>query len=257
MATLTPAPVLMRAALLAAGFLLVNGASVSAQRPVRTPPPRPPAPAAVTAAITGPAEVTITWDAVPDARAYHLGFHSPPDGWRRVAEVGGTTTSYVHTGRDLTRTHQYSVVAVVGSLASPPQRSNVTVAQAARGDTTTVATTPTVTAAADTTPWIFVREPAVCHPDRSNPDRTFCSSERKDFTPQYSGDIFVRANCPEGFRLVSGGHSTLLWGSSELRHSYPDPQSTGWTVWVQARRDLKRPPMSIALAHALCERKSP
>ena len=242
----------MRIPLIAAALLLTTGAALAAQRPVREPTPRPRGPATVTASVTGPGEITVTWAEVPGATHYDLGFHSPPDGWRRVERVPGSATQYVHTGRDLTRTHQYSIVVAVGDAASLPVRSNIVAAHAAV-DSTPPVTAPVTTPAAT----ITVTAPARCVQDHTDPARMFCSSERRDFTPLHSGDITLTATCPDGYQVLSGGHSTLLWGSSELRASYPDAVSRWWYVWVQARRDPSRPQMSFAQAHAICVRRAP
>ena len=237
----------MRSSVLATVLVLAGAGVLPAQRPVRDAAPlaqRPPAPAKVTATITGPGTVQLTWDAVPDATAYEIGRIVAPYGWQRVTRVDGNTTSYVDANRDLSKPHQYQVVTIVGNMASLPRRSALTSPVANRPDTATPpSSTPT------TAPATIKETPGKCWPDESNADRMHCEGAGKQWTAQHRGDEFVSVQCPDGYVVISGGHNTLLFRSAELRQSFP--RGNGWTIWVQVRGGET----GFATAHALCERK--
>ena len=238
----------MRTVVLATALILASASVLAAQRPVREPArvaERPPAPERVTAVVTGPGRVEITWDAVSGASAYDVGRMVAPNGWQRVTRVDGNTTSYVDANRDLSRAHQYQVVAIVGTMASLARRSEPTSPVAVQRDSAT--STPATPA----TPQPTIKEttPARCWADESNPDRMHCESATKAWTAKHVGDEFVTATCPDGYLMITGGHSTLLFRTAELRQSLP--RANGWAVWVQVRGG----DTGFAIAHALCERK--
>src|SRR5687768_8109028 len=129
----------MRSSILVTVIVLASASVLPAQRPAGEPSRvarRPPAPARVMVAIAGPGRVQLTWDAVPGAAAYDIGRRVAPGGWRRVARVDSNTTSYVDAKRDLSQSHQYQVIAIIGGVPSLPRRSEPTSAAATQSDTT-------------------------------------------------------------------------------------------------------------------------
>ena len=114
-----------QAALCLAGTVaLVCAVSIEPSAQVRTLTARPSPPEDVRAVKTGPGEVTITWEAVPEATEYQIGRLVPPAGWVRVTRVRAGTTRYVDGGRNLSSTHRYNVVTIAGAAASLPALSN-------------------------------------------------------------------------------------------------------------------------------------
>ena len=240
----------MRSLIIATTFMISNVGVLSAQRPVREPTAlaqRPQPPAKVTATVAGAGRVQVSWDAVPGATAYDIGRLVATGGWQRVTRVDGNTTTFMDANRDLSQPHQYQVVTIAGDMASLPRRSAPTSPVVAQADTArTTATTPASTPTAQPT---IKETPGKCWPDESNPDRVHCEGTAKQWTAQHRGDEFVSVQCPDGYLVHTGGHSTLLFRSAELRQSLP--RGNGWTVWVQVRGGET----GFAAAHALCERK--
>lgn len=196
-----------------------QGDPVTKPLPTRTAATRPPAPANVTASITGPGQVTISWDAVAGASAYDIGLHVPPDGWRRLTRVTGAT-SYVDGGRDLSKPHMYQVVAIVGYLASLPARSDTVIAtQQAAVDSSAVEPVPEpVRTAADagcSTPY---------------PDAWSCKSANYEWTGRHAGVYTMIASCPSGFRVVSGGHEGHFEGATVIASNPVYPE--GWQIRI-------------------------
>lgn len=215
-----------------------QGDPVGKPLPTRTvTPTRPPAPANLTASISGPGQVTLTWDAVPGASAYDLGLHVSPNGWRRVTRVTGGATSYLDSGRDLSKPHMYQVVAIVGDLASLPARSD-TVQETAAEPATDVATgtsspttsTPTSTATSTPTSGTFAG-PAPGSECTQYPGWVSCKSEVLRWTGEFNGKASRSVKCPSFHQLVGGGYEGDYFGMDVLS-SYP----VGPDVW---RVDLR------------------
>lgn len=205
-----------------------QGDPVAKPLPTRTVATRPAPPANLTASITAPGQVTLTWDAVPGASAYDLGVHVSPDGWRRVTRITGGATSYVHGGRDLMKPHVYQVVAIVGDLASLPARSDTVVQTAvepANDGTTGTPTATTSTSTSTPTSGTFAG-PAPGSECTQYPGWVSCKSEVLRWTGEFNGKANRSVKCPSLHQLVGGGYEGDYWGMDVLS-SFP----VGPDVW--------------------------
>lgn len=127
---------LVHALVVAAAFVTAVATAAGAQR---TPPVQRPGKdidpvgaqqITVTAAQTGPAEITVRWNAVPGAKSYFIGRLVRPDGWRRVNPPTPSATSYVDRNVEVGRVYMYQVSAVVGDRAGVRFNSDSVVVQA-------------------------------------------------------------------------------------------------------------------------------
>lgn len=234
---------------------VAQGQSDPVQRPVRTPTvrPRPAAPATVVATVAAPATPTtpgvivVSWDPVPGATAYDVGFSAPPDGWRRITRVQAGTTRLTHPGRPAMTPHTYQVITVADDLASLPARSaEVVVPMAPAGDPmprpstgdtastptpadtaspTTPTTTTSTTTQPPTIPTIAPGDSTVCVGGYTG-GRVLCTSAEWRFASTLSGNVPVKVSCPARHWVVSGGW-TGVFDRGAITTSRPSHVS-GW-----------------------------
>ena len=109
---------------------------------------RPVAPARPTLRVTGPGEITLSWDAVPGATAYLIGRAVEPVGLRELCNFCPASTNYVDRHAQPGATYRYSLVAISPtgvssrSVSEPivmPKTANEIIA---RGDSATERTLP-------------------------------------------------------------------------------------------------------------------
>ncbi len=82
------------------------------------------APASVTATVTGPEEVTLSWSAVPGATAYMIGRSVAPGGLRMLCDLCPTEATYVDRDVTLGVAHLYTVASVYPGGVSSRTPSN-------------------------------------------------------------------------------------------------------------------------------------